>query len=150
MFYKSGFPYADKERFEKNNPWSDQDTQPVNKVNWYEAIVFAKWLGCTLPSEAEWEYAFIGNREDKYKFTTIYKSEMIKILDDNGFACYSKNSNNITRPVLPIDKLKTNSFGLLDMLGNLREWCIDWYSDCLLYTSPSPRDRTRSRMPSSA
>ena len=24
------------------------------------------------------------------------------------------------------------------------------YLDCLLYTSPSPRDRTRSRMPSSA
>ena len=24
------------------------------------------------------------------------------------------------------------------------------YSDCLLYTSPSPRDRTRTRMPSSA
>ena len=26
----------------------------------------------------------------------------------------------------------------------------EWYLDCLLYTSPSPRDRTRSRMPSSA
>ena len=26
----------------------------------------------------------------------------------------------------------------------------DWDHDCLLYTSPSPRDRTRSRMPSSA
>ena len=26
----------------------------------------------------------------------------------------------------------------------------DEYKDCLLYTSPSPRDRTRSRMPSSA
>ena len=25
-----------------------------------------------------------------------------------------------------------------------------WIADCLLYTSPSPRDRTRSRMPSSA
>ena len=25
-----------------------------------------------------------------------------------------------------------------------------WYASCLLYTSPSPRDRTRSRMPSSA
>ena len=24
------------------------------------------------------------------------------------------------------------------------------FNDCLLYTSPSPRDRTRSRMPSSA
>ena len=27
---------------------------------------------------------------------------------------------------------------------------IDKAKDCLLYTSPSPRDRTRSRMPSSA
>ena len=27
---------------------------------------------------------------------------------------------------------------------------VDLYKDCLLYTSPSPRDRTRSRMPSSA
>ena len=25
-----------------------------------------------------------------------------------------------------------------------------WASNCLLYTSPSPRDRTRYRMPSSA
>jgi len=29
------------------------------------------------------------------------------------------------------------------------EW-VDQLSTCLLYTSPSPRDRTRSRMPSSA
>ena len=27
---------------------------------------------------------------------------------------------------------------------------VDQYMNCLLYTSPSPRDRTRSRMPSSA
>ena len=26
----------------------------------------------------------------------------------------------------------------------------DWTDDCLLYTSPSPRDRQKSRMPSSA
>jgi hypothetical protein len=26
----------------------------------------------------------------------------------------------------------------------------EWYKDCLLYTSPSPRDRQKSRMPSSA
>ena len=27
---------------------------------------------------------------------------------------------------------------------------LAWFVGCLLYTSPSPRDRTRSRMPSSA
>ena len=30
------------------------------------------------------------------------------------------------------------------------EVCVTQHPDCLLYTSPSPRDRTRSRMPSSA
>ena len=30
------------------------------------------------------------------------------------------------------------------------EDCMGWHSDCLLYTSPSPRDATLSRMPSSA
>ena len=33
-------------------------------------------------------------------------------------------------------------------MGELR--ALDVPCDCLLYTSPSPRDRTRSRMPSSA
>ena len=40
----------------------------------------------------------------------------------------------------------------------LKQWVIETYlnpkkqayQSCLLYTSPSPRDRTRSRMPSSA
>ena len=40
-------------------------------------------------------------------------------------------------------------------LENKYLWSRSWQmacleSDCLLYTSPSPRDRTRSRMPSSA
>ena len=35
---------------------------------------------------------------------------------------------------------------------SVREFALslDYTNNCLLYTSPSPRDRTRSRMPSSA
>ena len=36
------------------------------------------------------------------------------------------------------------------MLSSLNLAKIHLHSTCLLYTSPSPRDRTRSRMPSSA
>ena len=36
----------------------------------------------------------------------------------------------------------------LCLVLNHKIW--QWYESCLLYTSPSPRDRTRSRMPSSA
>ena len=35
-------------------------------------------------------------------------------------------------------------------VGMIFMLAIDQEYDCLLYTSPSPRDRTRSRMPSSA
>jgi formylglycine-generating enzyme required for sulfatase activity len=126
MYYKSGFPYADSERLD-NNPYSNQDKQPVNMINWYEAIIFAKWLGCTLPTEAEWEYACIGAKEDYTRYTTPNSDELISILDKD--ACYSKNSRNQTRPVLPVYPEKTNSLSLLDMLGNLSEWCLDWYSE---------------------
>ena len=40
--------------------------------------------------------------------------------------------------------VRKNYHSLMDHLGTGREW------DCLLYTSPSPRDRSLSRMPSSA
>ena len=40
--------------------------------------------------------------------------------------------------------------GAPNQYGDVCEVCGAWYEACLLYTSPSPRDRTRSRMPSSA
>ena len=41
--------------------------------------------------------------------------------------------------------------GWMHLIGNMVFlWIFGDNIDCLLYTSPSPRDRTRSRMPSSA
>ena len=43
--------------------------------------------------------------------------------------------------------------GISHILGGILVWqlaSLETYKSCLLYTSPSPRDRTRSRMPSSA
>ena len=40
---------------------------------------------------------------------------------------------------------------LIMFISGVGSWIIYGYKiSCLLYTSPSPRDRTRSRMPSSA
>ena len=40
---------------------------------------------------------------------------------------------------------------IADKLDQIGYWSLEtWGGACLLYTSPSPRDRTRSRMPSSA
>ena len=42
------------------------------------------------------------------------------------------------------------SFGQLVLTIDIREKCLMLYPLCLLYTSPSPRDLSTSRMPSSA
>ena len=46
--------------------------------------------------------------------------------------------------------LDQNTIVIPERLGNRRADSFHNILDCLLYTSPSPRDRTRSRMPSSA
>ena len=43
-----------------------------------------------------------------------------------------------------------NVWTSLSVADSPNVWITVQYKDCLLYTSPSPRDRTRSRMPSSA
>ena len=51
---------------------------------------------------------------------------------------------------LELEKKETDGLRLYKLPSN--EWVpsITSVTSCLLYTSPSPRDRTRSRMPSSA
>ena len=50
----------------------------------------------------------------------------------------------VTLVLLFYIKGQTSIIESIDQDGDSYDW------DCLLYTSPSPRDRTRSRMPSSA
>ena len=61
----------------------------------------------------------------------------------------------LIREVRDVTGNRTVSFAYEDANGNLTSFTdceghVTQYIYCLLYTSPSPRDRTRSRMPSSA
>ena len=56
---------------------------------------------------------------------------------------YDKSRGNIS-----VGESTTPIFRLL--LGHLGVSTKELINDCLLYTSPSPRDRQKSRMPSSA
>ena len=73
--------------------------------------------------------------------------------------------NHITLRIPDTDTFLINPFGLrydeinasnlikIDLEGNKldpNDWPINQAGYCLLYTSPSPRDRQKSRMPSSA
>ena len=57
--------------------------------------------------------------------------------------------SEITFDTSSSNQITVNLDGLTSAAKQLARWAMDSW-DCLLYTSPSPRDRTRSRMPSSA
>lgn len=70
-----------------------------------------------LPTEAEWEYVALGNKEkDCYQSHNVLEK----------FAWYYLNSNNKTHPV---GQKSPNSYGLYDTLGNVWEWTEDHYDE---------------------
>ena len=68
---------------------------------------------------------------NKYSFTAVNSINWFRVLPQSIYYAWSYLNHNIDNFVVP-----SGNFGNI-------------YS-CLLYTSPSPRDRTRARMPSSA
>ena len=98
-----------------SNPsaWAPQPNNPVERVSWNMIQVFNSATGLRLPTEAEWEYACRAGT------TTARYGEL------NAIAWYYQNWTNYgTQPVA--GKLP-NALGLYDTLGNVWEWCQDWY-----------------------
>jgi formylglycine-generating enzyme required for sulfatase activity len=113
-----------------SNPASFQngDNYPVENISWEDCRSFITRLnqlvgGNTfrLPSEAEWEYACRATTAgDRY-------GEL------NSVAWYEVNSGSSTHPV---GQKQANAWGLYDMLGNVWEWCQDWYDEYYYAHSP--------------
>ena len=114
--------------------------RPAISFTHHAAETYCRWLsqvtGKTyrLPTEAEWEYACRAGTETPYFFpgdpTKFEKSGLRAKLSKNDttvintYIIYKGNSPSKTQPP---EMVKPNPFGLKNMLGNVAEFCSDWY-----------------------
>ena len=84
-----------------------------------------------LPTSAQWEYACrAGTTSLLYTGEALVNANVYKV----GWI-YGNSAVDGTRAAHAVGQKLPNAWGLYDMLGNSREWCLDWY-----YGTPSSAD----------
>jgi len=113
-------------------------THPVERVSWYDSERVCRWLGLSLPSEAQWEFAARAGTSSAWWSGAERESLRggVNLADraareagapwpqiedwpelDDGFALHA-----------PVDAFAPNAFGLHQVHGNVFEWCLDEYA----------------------
>ncbi|MFC1575337.1 SUMF1/EgtB/PvdO family nonheme iron enzyme [Gemmatimonadota bacterium] len=116
--------------------------RPAVTLTHHAAVQYTRWLSevtgkrYRLPTEAEWEYAARGGTSTPYFFEgdpRQYTERRLfnRILGRNTevfdrFAVHAGNSEARTQEPT---QMEANPFGLVNMLGNVREFCLDWYKE---------------------
>lgn len=103
---------------------------PVTQISWYDALAYARWVGKRLPTEAEFEYAMRGGKNNQVYSWGNQNVDNGKTQGNfwQGVFPYSNTSDDGYEYLSPVGSFAPNAFGLYDMAGNVWEWTSDWYS----------------------
>lgn len=123
-----------------NIGWEDKD-HPIVNVNWNECKKYADWASevtrvkLTLPSEAQYEYACRGGKNGlEYPWGQQFDR---KVVWCSGYKFERGSTGSVNRRVYV---WKDHPWGLIDLVGNVEQWCEDWY-DPQWYQLPQASER---------
>ena len=107
-------------RWQDDEPPPDKLEHPVVNVSWHDAVAYCNWLAdltgkpYRLPSEAEWEKAARGTDGRIYPW------------GDRWYPKWCNTAEGGVGDTTPVGAYSRGAspYGLLDMAGNVWEWCL--------------------------
>jgi hypothetical protein len=105
--------------------WGEPPNYPRDTVSWYEAMAFCRWLShrlgfeVRLPTEMEWQQAATGGTP-KYNYPWG--------LECNRLRCNTVESGLNHSTAVGLYQAGASTQGVLDMSGNLWEWCLNKFN----------------------
>ncbi|HEY4141749.1 MAG TPA: formylglycine-generating enzyme family protein [Pseudolabrys sp.] len=115
------------------------DNHPVVHIGCADAMLYARWAGKELPTEAEWEFAARSGLEDaEFAWGDEFTPNGVHLANTwQGEFPRQNLAEDGFRRTSPVEAFPPNAYGVYDMIGNVWEWTADWYSP--KHTSDAPK-----------
>ena len=109
---------------------------PVVHISWNDALAYCQWAGRALPTEAQWECASRGGLESaRYPWGDVLGENWACNIWQGTFPTINTEADGWLTTA-PVRSYEPNGYGLWQTVGNVWEWCADWWDPNYYQHSP--------------